>query len=153
MGEQGIPCGRKRCLGKEYSCSMELSLAVIGGKWKPLILWHLRDVPTLRFSALRRTMPIITQKMLTQQLRELESDGMISRTVFAEVPPRVEYGLTESGRDIIPILEALCRFGKQFEARFGVESAEPVPSQPADTLADDAELTLPDGAVRRRAAR
>lgn len=124
MNQPSSPCGRKRCRGKEYSCSMELSLAVIGGKWKPLILWHLRDMTTLRFSALRRSMPSITQKMLTQQLRELEADGLITRTVFAEVPPRVEYGLTESGRDIIPILESLCRFGKQFEARFGVEDAD-----------------------------
>ena len=124
MAEPGTPCGRKRCRGKEYSCSMELSLAVIGGKWKPLILWHLRDVPTMRFSALRRAMPAITQKMLTQQLRELESDGLLTRTVFAEVPPRVEYALTDLGRGIIPILEALCRFGKEFEARFGVEPAD-----------------------------
>ena len=126
MGEPGTPCSRKRCLGKEYSCSMELSLAVIGGKWKPLILWHLRDVPTMRFSALRRAMPAITQKMLTQQLRELESDGLLTRTVFAEVPPRVEYALTDLGRGIIPILEALCRFGHEFEARFGLEDATPV---------------------------
>lgn len=131
MAEPGTPCGRKRCRGKEYSCSMELSLAVIGGKWKPLILWHLRDVGTLRFSALRRTMPTITQKMLTQQLRELEADGLITRTVHAEVPPRVEYGLTVHGRDIIPILEALCRFGKQFEARFGVEDADAAPPREA----------------------
>jgi len=127
MAGQGTSGGRKRCRGKEYSCSMELSLAVIGGKWKPLILWHLRDIATLRFSALRRAMPSITQKMLTQQLRELEADGLITRTVYAEVPPRVEYGLTEPGRDIIPILEALCRFGKAFEARFGVEDADAAP--------------------------
>ncbi len=150
MGEPGTPCGRRRCRGKEYSCSMELSLAVIGGKWKPLILWHLRDVPTLRFSALRRTMPAITQKMLTQQLRELESDGMISRTVFAEVPPRVEYGLTDSGRDIIPILEALCRFGREFEARFGVEPADaPVP-RPVEAAPDELEE---DHVARQQAAR
>ncbi len=123
MAESGTPAGRKRCLGKEYSCSMELSLAVIGGKWKPLILWHLRGGETLRFSALRRAMPVITQKMLTQQLRELESDGLVSRTVHAEVPPRVEYALTDLGRGIIPILESLCRFGREFEARFGVEEA------------------------------
>jgi len=124
MGEPGTPCSRKRCLGKEYSCSMELSLAVIGGKWKPLILWHLQGGGLLRFSALRRAMPIITQKMLTQQLRELEADGLITRTVHAEVPPRVEYGLTDLGRGIIPILESLCRFGREFEIRFGVEDAD-----------------------------
>lgn len=124
MGEPGIPYGRKRCLGKEYSCSMELSLAVIGGKWKPLILWHLRGGGIMRFSALRRAMPVITQKMLTQQLRELAADGLVTRTVHAEVPPRVEYGLTDLGRGIIPILESLCRFGREFEARFGVEEAD-----------------------------
>jgi len=124
MGEPGTPCSRKRCLGKEYSCSMELSLAVIGGKWKPLILWHLQGGGLLRFSALRRAMPVITQKMLTQQLRELEADGLITRTVHAEVPPRVEYGLTDLGRGIIPILESLCRFGREFEVRFGVEDAD-----------------------------
>lgn len=123
MGEPGTPCSRKRCRGKEYSCNMELALGVIGGKWKPLILWYLRDVATMRFSALRRAMPAITQKMLTQQLRELESDGLLTRTVFAEVPPRVEYALTDLGRGIIPILESLCRFGREFEARFGVEDA------------------------------
>jgi len=125
MGPPETPCGRKRCLGKEYSCSMELSLAVIGGKWKPLILWHLHEGGDMRFSALRRTMPVITQKMLTQQLRELEADGLVSRTVFAEVPPRVEYGLTDLGRGSIPILESLCRFGRAFEERFGVEDAAP----------------------------
>ncbi|WP_075355596.1 helix-turn-helix domain-containing protein [Desulfovibrio sp. DV] len=135
MGEPGTPCSRKRCLGKEYSCSMELSLAVIGGKWKPLILWHLRDVATMRFSALRRAMPAITQKMLTQQLRELESDGLLTRTVFAEVPPRVEYALTDLGRGIIPILEALCRFGHEFEIRFGLEDATPVAPPAAVTQA------------------
>ncbi len=123
-GETGV-CGRKRCRGKEYSCSMELALALIGGKWKPLILWYLRDGQAKRFSALRRAMPIITQKMLTQQLRELEADGLITRTVHAEVPPRVEYDLTGLGQDIIPILEALCRFGRECEARFGVEPVAP----------------------------
>ena len=124
MDEPRTVCSRKRCRGKEYSCNMELALAVIGGKWKPLIVWHLRDIAAMRFSALRRTMPAITQKMLTQQLRELEADGLLTRTVFAEVPPRVEYALTDLGRGIVPILESLCRFGREFEARFGVEDAD-----------------------------
>ena len=106
-----------------YSCMLTLAMDLVGGKWKMIILWQLRQ-GIRRFNELKRLLDGITQKMLTQQLRELESDGMISRTVFAEVPPRVEYGLTELGLGIIPILEALCRFGREFESRFGVESAE-----------------------------
>ena len=118
-------CQLKSCAGKLYFCSVELTLQVIGGKWKPIILWHLGTDGTKRFGELRRLMPNVTQKMLTQQLRELASDGLVTRTVYAEVPPRVEYGLTELGRRVIPILESLCRFGRAFEERFGVEDAAP----------------------------
>ena len=99
------------------------SRVALGDLRRPVNL-HLRDIVAMRFSALRRAMPAITQKMLTQQLRELEADGLLTRTVFAEVPPRVEYALTDLGRGIVPILESLCRFGREFEARFGVEDAD-----------------------------
>lgn len=113
-------CSLKSCNGKEYYCSFELALAIIGGKWKPLILWHLGlQEGVLRFGELKRELPRITQKMLTQQLRELESDGMLVRTVYAEVPPRVEYGLTELGRSVMPVLKQLCGWGKQFEQSQG----------------------------------
>ena len=87
-------------------CPLEKLLQMIGGKWKAIVLWHLQS-GRLRFGQLRKTMPGITQKMLTQQLRELESSGMITRTVHAEVPPRVEYALTPLGRQCKPLLKKM----------------------------------------------
>ncbi|BCR03081.1 HxlR family transcriptional regulator [Desulfuromonas versatilis] len=94
----------------DYKCGVEVTLEVIGGKWKGVILWHLKR-KTLRFSQLRRRLPGVTQKMLTQQLRELERDGMVHREVFPEVPPRVEYSLTKTGWEVVPILELMCQWG------------------------------------------
>ena len=99
--------------GKEYSCSVEAAIDVIGGKWKPVILWHLRAGP-LRFTEIRTILPNITPGMLTRQLRELEMDSAITRVVYAEVPPRVEYSLTEFGKTVSPILDLLCDWGRTF---------------------------------------
>lgn len=95
-----------------YKCTVEVTLEVIGGKWKAVILWHLTH-KTLRFSQLQRRLPGVTPKMLTQQLRELERDGMIHREVYAEVPPRVEYSLTQEGRTLTPLLTMMCEWGKE----------------------------------------
>lgn len=92
--------------------SVGVTLRVIGGKWKPLILWHLNKNP-VRFGQLMRKMPGITQKMLTQQLRELEEDKLIIRNVFPEVPPRVEYSLSEYGSTLGPVLQAMSDWGKK----------------------------------------
>jgi DNA-binding HxlR family transcriptional regulator len=91
-------------------CPVTATLNVIGGRWKPLILYSLRD-RTIRFGELKRTMPGITQKMLTQQLRELEQDGIVTRKVYAQVPPKVEYSLTEFGESLGPIMKAMCTWG------------------------------------------
>lgn len=99
---------------KTYSCSFEITMDLIGGKWKPLILWHLGTKGTLRFNALRKIMPTITQKMLTQQLRELETDLLVKRTVYAQVPPKVEYVLTETGASLMPILSLMCNWGQNY---------------------------------------
>jgi DNA-binding HxlR family transcriptional regulator len=96
---------------KINSLPVEITLDLIGGKWKVLILWHLLE-RTLRFSELKRKIPSITQKMLTQQLRELESDGLLHRKVYAQVPPKVEYSLTEAGKSFMPILKALHKWGE-----------------------------------------
>lgn len=133
-------CTLKRCSGKEYYCSMELTLHIIGGKWKPIILYNLGRRTVLRFSELKRSMPSITQKMLTQQLRELEADGIVHREVYPQVPPRVEYSLTELGKSVLPILRDLCAWGTQYEKERGVENAE-CENDTSDWAGDDAAET------------
>lgn len=97
----------------KYNWGIDAAIDVVGGKWKPLIIWELRD-ETLRFSQLQgRVEPHITQRMLTKELRELEEDGLVNRKVYPQVPPKVEYSLTESGKSIIPILVLLCRWGEE----------------------------------------
>ncbi|MDJ0837351.1 MAG: helix-turn-helix domain-containing protein [Acidobacteriota bacterium] len=95
-------------------CPVESTLEVIGGKWKTVILYHLREGKK-RFGELKRVMPLTTQKVLTQQLRELEADGLVSRRVFPEIPPRVEYDLTELGRSLEPVLAAMCAWGVEYD--------------------------------------
>jgi DNA-binding HxlR family transcriptional regulator len=100
----------------EYSCGLETSLDVVGGKWKVLILWPLHPEPR-RFGELRREVKGISEKMLIQQLRELEADGIVARKDFHEVPPRVEYSLTELGVSLKTVLEPLCAWGEQHMAK------------------------------------
>lgn len=113
--DEGQNCGLKHVGGKQYCCTVELTLQVIGGKWKPVILYHLGRRGTLRFGEIKKSMPRITQKMLTQQLREMESDGLVHREVHAQVPPRVDYSLTELGQSVMPVLKELCRWGGRYE--------------------------------------
>lgn len=94
-------------------CSVEATLSVIRGKWKPLIL-HQLLFNTCRFGELGRALPCATQQVLTQQLRELEADGIVHRQIYAEVPPRVEYSLTDYGQTLVPILEMMDTWGKEF---------------------------------------
>jgi len=103
---------RREDLMKKYNISVEATLEVIGGKWKCVILCHLTHGKK-RTSDLRRLMPGITQKMLTQQLRELEEDGIVNRIVYNQVPPKVEYELTEYGWSLKNILDSLCSWGEQ----------------------------------------
>lgn len=111
-------CNVMKIRNKEYTCSMELTLDIIGGKWKTLILWHLGVGGTKRFSEVKKSLPGITQKMLTQQLRELEADGMINRKIYAQVPPKVEYSLTEEGQSLMPILGTMCKWGKDYYDKY-----------------------------------
>lgn len=108
---------------KEYSCPIEVAMNLIAGKWKLLIMWHLRN-KTRRFGALQRKIPNITQKMLTQQLRELEEDGLVHREVYAVVPPKVEYSLTPFGKAMKPILDMMLVWGHEYALRYGEVSYE-----------------------------
>lgn len=93
-------------------CPVEATLEVIGGKWKGVILYHLLEKP-YRFGELKRTMPGITQRMLTKQLRELEADGIVHREVFTQVPPKVEYSLTESGESLRQLILDMRDWGRR----------------------------------------
>ncbi|MBC3536442.1 winged helix-turn-helix transcriptional regulator [Megasphaera hominis] len=96
-----------------FHCPVEAVLSLISGKYKCIILWHLME-GTQRYSELRRFVPQATPKMLTQQLRELEADGIVVRKVYPVVPPKTEYSLTDYGRTLSPIVQAMCDWGKKY---------------------------------------
>ena len=128
--------------GKTFHCPVEAALDVIGGKWKPLILWALGD-EVMRFGELQKALPGVNTKMLTKQLRELEEDGVIRRKIYPEVPPRVEYTITDFGKTLIPILEALCNWGAEY---LGVD--EDVLSPVPDESGKEEKVIAPLGAER-----
>lgn len=107
---------------EKFYCPVKLTTDIIGGKWKPLILFFLEG-RTRRFSELQRLIPVMTKKMLTQHLRELERDDIIRRKVYAEVPPRVEYSLSKHGETLKPILQAMSAWGTRHRARYGLPKA------------------------------
>jgi DNA-binding HxlR family transcriptional regulator len=100
------------------NCPTEVAMEVVGGKWKLVVLEHLR-AGVRRFGELQRALPGITPRVLTRQLRELEADGLVTRTVHAEVPPRVEYELTELGRSLDAVLTHLRAWGEEYRSRVG----------------------------------
>lgn len=109
----------------EVSCEMELTLKVIGGKWKPLILYYLIGDEPKRYTEILRFLKSAHKRTLTNQLRELEEDAVISRKVFATVPPQVEYALTERGKTLIPLLEMMCQWGcDHADPRFVLTNAQ-----------------------------
>lgn len=115
------------------NCPVVQTLEIFGGKWKPVILWEM-ERGSFRFGELRRAIPEITQKMLTQQLRELEKDGVIWRKVYAEVPPHVEYGVTEYGKTLRPILDEMARWGLKHQKRKQEEEDKISLDKPIETL-------------------
>lgn len=98
-----------------FNCPVEATIELIGGKYKSVILWHLTD-GIKRFGELKKLLPRATEKMLAQQLRDLERDGLIIRTVYPVVPPKVEYSLSDLGKTIIPVLDAMCSWGEGYLA-------------------------------------
>lgn len=123
---------------RDFHCPIEATLSVLGGKWTPLVLWNLRD-DTLRFSELRRQIPDITKKMLSQRLQELGDAGVVHREAYAEVPPRVEYSLTPFGRTLRPVLDAMCTWGTRYlDAPAPSARADAAPNADAAPSADAA---------------
>jgi len=121
-------------------CPVESTLSLLDGKWKGVILYHLITEGTLRFSELQRRLSSVTQRMLTKQLREMEEAGIVSRTVFPVVPPRVDYALTPLGRSLEPVMQALlqwgethvaCRDGKRVMVAPGETADAPTPARAA----------------------
>lgn len=101
-------------MNKTFNCEKELTLSIIGGKWKLLIMWYLGKEGTKRFGELKSLIPGITHRMLVSQLRELEEDLIVQRKVYPVVPPKVEYSLTDRGRSLMPILDAMHEWGKEY---------------------------------------
>lgn len=122
---------KDQCI-KYCTCPMVLVQNLLSGKWKILILWYL-SAKTLRFSEIKKRLPQVTQKMLTLQLRSLEEDKLISRKVYPVVPPRVEYSLTEVGKDIIPILEMMHSFGSSY-LNAGLLNTEAIDDDNSDSI-------------------
>lgn len=98
----------------EKSCPVTATMQVLGGKWKAILINAIYHTSPARFGELKRSVKGITQSMLTQQLRELEDDGLINRKIYAEIPPRVEYTLTEFGLTLSPIMQSMANWGKEY---------------------------------------
>ncbi len=104
--------------GKRYYCPVEVALDVIGGKWKGVICWYLQEGP-LRFSALKQRITTVSEKVLIRELRALEAAGLVTRKVYPEVPPKVEYRLSEFGKTLQPLMQHISQFGETYAATFG----------------------------------
>ncbi len=109
----------------EESCPIAATMRVLGGKWKPILINAIYQTAPARFGELKRSVTGITQSMLTSQLRELEEDGIISRKIYAEIPPRVEYTLTEFGLTLSPIMMAMANWGKEFRLKKSAPQTNP----------------------------
>jgi len=105
---------RYKLNGTFYFCPVDLTLHIVGGRWKGVVIWNLRN-GTLRFGELKKVLATINDKMLSQVLRELEEQGVVNRKVYEVVPPKVEYSLTAEGRKLLPIMEAISNYGEKFE--------------------------------------
>jgi DNA-binding HxlR family transcriptional regulator len=103
---------------KRYYCPVEVALDVIGGKWKGVIIWYLLE-GALRFSELKQRITTVSEKVLIRELRALEKAGLVTRTVYTQVPPRVDYALSEFGQTLRPLVERISAFGETYSTRFG----------------------------------
>jgi len=111
-------------MNKNYNCYFELTLDVVGGKWKPIILYYIGSREYIRFSELKHSIPNINERMLTRQLRELEASKIINRKSYNVVPPRVEYSLPEIGKELIPLLEQFKNWGIKYNKLYNIHTFE-----------------------------
>lgn len=106
-------------MNKEYYCHFELSIDIIGGKWKPIILYYLGKYGVLRYSEIKEFMPKINERVLTRQLKELQINMLITKKIYDEMPLKVEYFLTKQGESVIPILNDLKNWGRKYNEEIG----------------------------------
>ena len=111
-------------------CSVEAAIAVLGGKYKAIIIWHLNVSGVMRYNELRKAIPQATPKMLSQQLKELEGDGIVKRKLYPVVPPKTEYSLTPLGRTLVPIVNAMSDWGHDYFRHLGVPDPCPEMEDP-----------------------
>ncbi len=128
--EEAMHVRRHKC------CPMEATLVVIGGRWKGMIVYKLLDGPK-RFGELGRLLPGVTQRMLTLQLRELEEDEVVHREIFKQIPPKVEYSLTEFGRSLEPTIALMCRWGEQYMNRLAERTSSAAVAVQTDPLNEE----------------
>lgn len=136
---ENATCSPKQAGHKTFKCFFELSQMIIGGKWKPKVLFYLAQQDVMRFGELRDAINGISEKMLIQQLKELVEDGIVHREVYRQVPPKVEYSLTPIGRTLIPIMETMFAWGQQYASHL-VASTNNKPISPGDVLTNLEEL-------------
>lgn len=133
-------CEVKKAGKVTFRCYFQLATMVIGGKWKPKVLFHLARNEVVRFGALRRGVYGITEKMLIQSLKELEKDGLVHRKVYRQVPPKVEYSLTDVGKSFIPVLKAMFEWGKSYASYLVARDKEPREYRPGMVFEDIDDL-------------
>ncbi len=133
-------CDVKKAGDVEFRCYFQLAMMVIGGKWKPKVLFHLGQNDVVRFGALRRAVFGISEKMLIQSLKELEKDGLVNRKVYRQVPPKVEYSLTEIGQSFVPVLNAMFNWGQSYASYLIAQQKKGADYQIGDVFKNIEEL-------------
>lgn len=108
----------------QFHCTLEAAQAIMAGKYKALIIWHLADIGRMRFSQLQKELPQATAKMLSQQLKEMIDDGLVHRKLYPVVPPHTEYTLTPMGETLVPLIHAMCEWGEAYFRHLGIPSPD-----------------------------
>lgn len=138
-------CDIKKAGTVEFRCYFQLAMMVIGGKWKPKVLFYLGQNDAVRFGALRRAVFGISEKMLIQSLKELEKDGLVNRKVYRQVPPKVEYSLTEIGKSFVPVLNAMFDWGRSYASFLVAREKEACDYRVGEILEDIDALVAIEG--------